>query len=199
MAIEMCGETTARWRCGPMDRKRTTYLSPAENESDEVRKAIAPFERLDPLGRVIEGLDGLTAKTGWRCMADDAVMFSKDAQPFVSDKLQIKIRVEFNTSRVSPLAELKFLTKSLGPVEVERPSAVIAESLSKTKTWSKTLIKVDTQIEKTKPWTRGDTNRRKFNRSTTRTCHLSNECHGLLATEEEDHRPDSNVKKKSRK
>ncbi len=46
------------------------------------------------------------------------------------------------------------LTKSLGPIEVERPSAVVAESLSKTKTWTKTLIKVDTQIEKTKPWTK---------------------------------------------
>ena len=126
----------------------------AEDESDEVRKAIAPFERLEPQLRVIEGLDDLTAKTGWRCMTDDVFMFNKVAQPFVSDNHQIKIRVAFTTSRGSPPAGLKFLTKSLGLVEAERPTAVVAESLSKTKPWTKTLIKVETQIEKTKPWTK---------------------------------------------
>ena len=72
--------------------KITSSVS-AANESHEVRTAIAPFSALEPQSRVIDGLDGLSAKTGWRCIAEDACMFHKDAQPFVSARHHIKIRV----------------------------------------------------------------------------------------------------------
>lgn len=102
------------------------------SESDEVRKAIAPFERLEPLVRVIDGLDGLSAKTGWRCMAEEACMFSTDAQPFASARHHIKIRVEMGKA----------------PAGILRTSELIAETTSEAEPWSRTLIKVDTKKEK---------------------------------------------------
>ena len=104
----------------------------AGDESDGVREAIAPFERLEPLACVIDGLDDLTAKDGWRCTADDAAAFSDDAQPFVSSRHRVRISIETGK----------------GPAEACRTSAVVAESSSKAEPWRKTLIKVDTQSER---------------------------------------------------
>jgi hypothetical protein len=114
------------------------------DESDGVRMAIVPFERLEPLARVIDGLDGLTAKDGWRCTADDAVAFSDDTQPFVSSKHHVRISVETGKE----------------PAEACRASAVVAESSSKAEPWRKTLIKVDTRSERRRHESRRTTSKR---------------------------------------
>lgn len=141
-------------------RWRGDRFSPLdERESKKVKKNL-PDETNPRLG---DELKAFSEREGWRCIADDVVMLTKDANPFVSAKNQINITVRLGGDQVRPAAkrpgrtagavsDLLLLRPAAGvaasrDLAALRPSAIVASSLSKDKPWSRTLIEVNTEIK----------------------------------------------------
>ena len=128
-----------------------------DHDSDEVRKKLLRAEQSDRQAGVINELDAMSGREGWRCVAEHPLVFNEDAAPFASVKHGIKISVRLGDQQAqagvnrpgrtagsnSPLAWLR-----PSAVAALRPSAIIATSDSQTKPWSRTLILVDTKSER---------------------------------------------------
>jgi hypothetical protein len=143
-------------------RWREDRFSPTdERDSEELGKKLLRAEQADRLATVIDELDAISGREGWRCVAEDAVMFNEDAAPFASIKHGIKISVRLGNQQAQPGASrpgrsagsnsaLAWLRPSavaavLSDLAELRPSALIAMSDLQTKPWSRTLIEVDTK------------------------------------------------------
>ena len=136
-----------------------------ERDSDEIRKKLLRAEQADRLAEVIAELDAISAREGWRCVAEEAFAFNEDAAPFISTKHGIKISVRLGDQPAQPGASRPGRTAGsdsalalLRPSAVAelllsvlarlRPSGIIATSDSQTKPWSRTLIEVNTKGKK---------------------------------------------------
>lgn len=143
-----------RWREGrfsPMD----------EHDADEIRKKLVRPGQAHRDAEVIDELDAMSGREGWKCVAEVAFAFNKDAAPFVSARHGIKIIVRLGDGQAQPGASrpgrtsgsksaLALLRPSTIDAELAklRPSAIIARSDSQTKPWSRTLIEVETKSER---------------------------------------------------
>jgi hypothetical protein len=115
---------------------RGDHFAPlSERESEEARKLISD----QTFPGVLNELDAISARSGWRRQSDRAFMFSDSAHPFVSSKHQIRVSVKVGDMQERPI-DASF-----------RPSAVVAESILKGEPWTKTLIKVDTSRRRVRP------------------------------------------------
>lgn len=139
-------------------RWRQDRFSPMDDrDSDEIRKQLLRAEQSPRLAEVIDELDAMSGREGWRCVAEDAEVFNEDAAPFASIKHGIKISVRLGDQQAQPGANRPGRTAGsnsalawLRPSAVAalRPSAIIATSDSQTKPWSRTLIEVDTMSKR---------------------------------------------------
>jgi hypothetical protein len=110
-------------------RWHENHFSPlTDQESAELRKLFPNQSFPDVLNEV----DAISARSGWRRRSDRGFKLSVHADPYVSARHQIRIRVDLSDSQGQP--------RPAG----FRPSAVVAESAVDVAAWSKTLIKVDT-------------------------------------------------------
>ncbi|MEJ7640292.1 MAG: hypothetical protein WKF75_20580 [Singulisphaera sp.] len=107
----------------------------SERESEEARKLIPD----QTFPGVLDELDAISARSGWRRLSDRAFMLSNSAHPFVSSKHQIRVSVKRGDMQDRPFAASS------------RPSAVVAESILNGEPWTKTLIKVDTSSKWVRP------------------------------------------------
>jgi hypothetical protein len=152
---------------GSMGRPASVYrwrgdrFSPLdERESKEAKQRIRRVEPADRLTDVLLELEAITEREGWRNLylhavdafsrregrqdlrRGDAHRPTEPADPFVSDKHQIKISVRESDA--------------LPGWRKLRRSSVLASSLSKSKPWSQTLVKVDTSGKRGRQASRGD-------------------------------------------
>lgn len=146
-------------------RWREDRFSPMERrESEEIRKKLLRAEQSDRYAGVIDELDAISGREGWRCVAEIAPMFDEDAAPFVSSKHGLTISVRSGGERArqgangpaptAPKSGLAWLRpsaviKALSDLsDLLRPSAIVAASTLKTRPWSRTLIEVNTKSER---------------------------------------------------
>jgi hypothetical protein len=111
--------------------------------TDVLRELEAMTERAGRRNLYLHAVDALSRREGRQDIArGDAQRPTKSSDPFVSDKHQIKISVRESD-------ELPGWRKL-------RRSSVAASSLSKSKPWLKTLVKVDTSGKQVRRASRGD-------------------------------------------
>ena len=113
-------------------RWRGDRFSPLdERESKDIKKHLG----VQTFPRVLDELRAISERQGWRCIyREDAHGFTESADPFVSDKHLIKIRVG-TSHKESGWRSLRL-------------SSVVASSISKPKPWTRILIEVNTKSER---------------------------------------------------
>jgi hypothetical protein len=98
-----------------------------ERESGEVERLLGD----ESYPRILDELKAISAREGWRCIYRAAVGFTEFAEPFASDRHQVRIGVGKSDQLWGP--------RSL------RLSSVVASSVSRDKPWPRKLIEVDTK------------------------------------------------------